>query len=36
MVMQLWGVVTGEGFGLVELPVFAPADGERRGCIVAW
>jgi hypothetical protein len=29
------GVVAGEGFGYMELPVFAPIDGEHRGCIVA-
>jgi hypothetical protein len=28
-------VVAGEGFDLAELPVFAPDDGEYRGCIVA-
>jgi hypothetical protein len=28
-------VVTGEGFDPTKLPVFAPNDGERRGCIVA-
>jgi hypothetical protein len=28
-------VVAGEGFDLAELPVFAPADGECRECIVA-
>jgi hypothetical protein len=27
-------VVAGEGFDPAELPVFAPDDGERRGCIV--
>jgi hypothetical protein len=29
-------VVAGEGFDPAELPIFALADGERRGCIVAW
>jgi hypothetical protein len=29
-------VMAGEGFDPTELPVFAPDDGERRGCIVAW
>jgi hypothetical protein len=28
-------VVAGEGFDPTELPVFAPDDGECRGCIVA-
>jgi hypothetical protein len=28
-------VLTDEGFDPAELPVFAPDDGERRGCIVA-
>jgi hypothetical protein len=28
-------VVAGEGFDPAEIPVFAPADGECRGCIVA-
>jgi hypothetical protein len=27
--------VVGEGFDLMELPVFAPDDGQRRGCIIA-
>jgi hypothetical protein len=29
-------VVAGEGFDPTELPIFAPTDEERRGCIVAW
>jgi hypothetical protein len=28
-------LVVGEGFDPMELPVFAPADGDHRGCIVA-
>jgi hypothetical protein len=28
-------VVAGEGFDPTKLPVFAPNDGEHRGCIVA-
>jgi hypothetical protein len=28
-------VVAGECFDPMELPVFTPDDGERRGCIVA-
>jgi hypothetical protein len=28
-------VVAGEGFGLAELPAFAPIDRECRGCILA-
>jgi hypothetical protein len=28
-------VVAGEGFGPAELPVFAPANREQRGCIAA-
>jgi hypothetical protein len=28
-------VVVGEGFDPAELPVFAPTDGECRGCILA-
>jgi hypothetical protein len=30
-----YAVVAGEGFDPSELPVFAPDDGEHRGCIVA-
>jgi hypothetical protein len=28
-------VVAGEGFDPAELPIFAPANEERRGCILA-
>jgi hypothetical protein len=30
-----YAVVASEGFDPAELPVFAPDDRERRGCIVA-